>query len=323
MVGRGKSVSIGSLEQENSSLMDPKTATRVLIKGKESAIKLQSLLQESSPSEDHGKNSMIGFFIEEILGSFDGALATLDSVGAPETHLDQASTPCSDEQGRDDSSKKRKVASVRRNGYRRRAHPYSCRRVSSKTMDDGYTWRKYGQKDIFSSKHPRSYFRCTHKYDQNCQATRQVQRSEDDFSTYVITYMGEHTCSDPTKPPHLHPPSHQRPTFIISFGSETAADTQQEPLSNSLHSSILKQESDEEVLSDPSPGSSASEFFMLPDLDIFEQSAPMAQYMQTALDRCDVMSDVHSPNSCLDMEFGIHFDVDDVFSLDQDRLFQD
>ncbi|KAG1338158.1 hypothetical protein COCNU_04G004640 [Cocos nucifera] len=96
---------------------------------------------------------------------------------------------------------------------------------------------------------------------------------------------------------------------------------QQEPLSNSPHSSMLKQESDEEVLSDPSPGSSASEFFMLPDLDIFEQSAPMARYLQTALDQCDVMSNVHSPNSCLDMEFGIQFDVDDVFSLDQDKLF--
>lgn len=135
--------------------------------------------------------------------------------------------------------------------------------------------------------------------------------------------MGEHTCSDPSRAPHLLPPSHQRPPFIISFGSEIAADNQQQAPSNSPQSSILKQESDEEVLSDPSPGSSASEFFMLPDLDMFEKSVPMAQFMDAALDQCDVMSDVHSSSSCLDMEFALQFEVDDVFSLDDDKLFQD
>lgn len=117
MVERGRSASVGSLERENPSSIDPKI---VLIKGKESAIKLKSLLQESTPSEDQEKNSMIGFLIEEILGSFDGAVAALESGGAPEAPLDQASTPCSDEQGTDNSSKKRKVPSDRKNGYRRR-----------------------------------------------------------------------------------------------------------------------------------------------------------------------------------------------------------
>uniref|UniRef100_A0A0C9S9Q1 TSA: Wollemia nobilis Ref_Wollemi_Transcript_7171_2278 transcribed RNA sequence n=1 Tax=Wollemia nobilis TaxID=56998 RepID=A0A0C9S9Q1_9CONI len=60
--------------------------------------------------------------------------------------------------------------------------------------DDGYTWRKYGQKDILGAQHPRSYYRCTHKNDLGCQATKQVQRADDDPSFFEITYRGAHTC---------------------------------------------------------------------------------------------------------------------------------
>ncbi|KAE8706459.1 WRKY DNA-binding protein 70, putative isoform 2 [Hibiscus syriacus] len=40
----------------------------------------------------------------------------------------------------------------------------------------------------------RSYFRCTRKYDQGCQATKQVQRMEDGSQMYRTTYIGSHTC---------------------------------------------------------------------------------------------------------------------------------
>ncbi|XP_057818124.1 probable WRKY transcription factor 48 [Cryptomeria japonica] len=60
--------------------------------------------------------------------------------------------------------------------------------------DDGHTWRKYGQKDILGAQYPRSYYRCTHKNDLGCQATKQVQRADDDPSVFEITYRGPHTC---------------------------------------------------------------------------------------------------------------------------------
>ncbi|KAG1365617.1 WRKY DNA-binding transcription factor 70 [Cocos nucifera] len=305
-----------SLEQENSSI-DRKKLTGVLIQGQESATKLKILLQESFSSEDHATNSMVGVTIEEILGSFSRALTILNSGKAPGAPVDhQATTPCSEEQESQNSNKKRKIQSCRRAGYRRRANLYSCTRILSKTMEDGRTWRKYGQKDIFNSKYPRSYFRCTHKYDQECQATRQVQQSEDDPSTYVITYMGEHTCKDPTISPHLLPPSPPRPSSIISFGSETTTDDQKEILFNSPCFSALKQEIDEEAPSNPTPRSSSLEFLMSPDLEAFEWPAPMAEYMGIALDRCDAMSDMHSSNSCLDMEINtILFEFDDVLSV--------
>ncbi|CAM0907631.1 unnamed protein product [Alopecurus aequalis] len=70
--------------------------------------------------------------------------------------------------------------------------------VTATTLNDGKSWRKYGQKQIHGSTSPRSYYRCTHKPDQGCMATRQVQESECKPSEYVISYYGKHTCRDPS-----------------------------------------------------------------------------------------------------------------------------
>ncbi|CAH2071350.1 unnamed protein product [Thlaspi arvense] len=62
-------------------------------------------------------------------------------------------------------------------------------------QDDGYSWRKYGQKDILGAKFPRDYYRCTHRSTQNCRATKQVQRPDDDPTVFEVTYRGTHSCS--------------------------------------------------------------------------------------------------------------------------------
>lgn len=41
----------------------------------------------------------------------------------------------------------------------------------------------------------RSYYRCTFRNTQNCWATKQVQRSDEDPTIFDITYKGKHTCS--------------------------------------------------------------------------------------------------------------------------------
>lgn len=63
-------------------------------------------------------------------------------------------------------------------------------------LGDGYSWRKYGQKDILGSKHPRGYYRCTHRNSKGCLATKQVQRSDENPSIFDITYRGAHTCTE-------------------------------------------------------------------------------------------------------------------------------
>ncbi|KAL8224512.1 hypothetical protein R6Q57_019987 [Mikania cordata] len=57
-------------------------------------------------------------------------------------------------------------------------------------LDDGYRWRKYGQKAVKNSKFPRSYYRCTY---QGCNVKKQVQRLSKDEGVVLTTYEGTHS----------------------------------------------------------------------------------------------------------------------------------
>ncbi|VYS50203.1 unnamed protein product [Arabidopsis thaliana] len=61
-------------------------------------------------------------------------------------------------------------------------------------LDDGFTWRKYGQKTIKTSLYQRCYYRCAYAKDQNCYATKRVQMIQDSPPVYRTTYLGQHTC---------------------------------------------------------------------------------------------------------------------------------
>ncbi|KAL8097596.1 putative WRKY transcription factor 43 [Apium graveolens] len=59
-------------------------------------------------------------------------------------------------------------------------------------LDDGYRWRKYGQKAVKNNAYPRNYYKCTH---QGCNVKKQVQRLDKDETVVVTTYEGVHTHS--------------------------------------------------------------------------------------------------------------------------------
>lgn len=42
----------------------------------------------------------------------------------------------------------------------------------------------------------RSYYRCIYKFDQGCQATKHVQKIEDEPTSYKVTYHQYHTCKN-------------------------------------------------------------------------------------------------------------------------------
>ncbi|KAI3828789.1 hypothetical protein L1987_02899 [Smallanthus sonchifolius] len=98
------------------------------------------------------------------------------------------------------ASKKRKAITTWRNQIR-----ISTDNGLEGNTDDGYSWRKYGQKDILGAKFPRSYYRCTYRYIHQCMARKQVQRTDEDPMVFEITYRGQHTCN-PATPPSVVPP---------------------------------------------------------------------------------------------------------------------
>lgn len=107
----------------------------------------------------------------------------------------------SDLEGR---SRTQPIVSLPENGHVKIDNNYTLRIKSSKIdnkytlkikscgnglADDGYKWRKYGQKSIKNSPNPRSYYRCTNP---RCNAKKQVERSTEDTETHIVTYEGLH-----------------------------------------------------------------------------------------------------------------------------------
>nr|QGQ64032.1 WRKY transcription factor 9 [Santalum album] len=183
-----------------------------LLRGRDSTNQLQILLgmpllgYASAPGTASPEDLVL-----KILRSFTEALGILNCSGGgggggeSEEVVSQApkrynSTPCSDgsrrsEEESGDSCKSSTAAfKDRRGSYKRRKTTHSWTKTIPTLVDDGHAWRKYGQKVILNAKYPRNYYRCTHKFDQGCQATKQVQRTEGEPAMYQITYNGHHIC---------------------------------------------------------------------------------------------------------------------------------
>ncbi|KAF0907149.1 hypothetical protein E2562_015672 [Oryza meyeriana var. granulata] len=67
--------------------------------------------------------------------------------------------------------------------------------VLDRPADDGYNWRKYGQKAVKGGEYPKSYYKCTHL---NCLVRKNVEHSADGRIVQII-YRGQHTHERPSK----------------------------------------------------------------------------------------------------------------------------
>ncbi|KAK1399744.1 WRKY DNA-binding transcription factor 70-like [Heracleum sosnowskyi] len=152
-----------------------KRVIKELVQGRDIATQLQDLLLlGKNNSLDHGVQELA----MKICTSFSQSLSVLNScVQIPG---DDLGSGFSDQLNSQDSgeSVNRSTLKGRRGCYKRRKTLDSRRSVSSK-LEDGYSWRKYGQKGILNSKYPRCYFRCTYKHEQGCQALKQNEHKEE------------------------------------------------------------------------------------------------------------------------------------------------
>ncbi|KAM0882279.1 hypothetical protein ACQ4PT_032388 [Festuca glaucescens] len=93
---------------------------------------------------------------------------------------------------------------------------YSSATIST-PAEDGYNWRKYGQTQVKSCEHPRSYYKCTHP---NCPVKKKVERSEDGQITEII-YKGSHD--------HPLPPPNHRQVVPLSHNSDPQVHVLERP----------------------------------------------------------------------------------------------
>nr|QWQ79531.1 WRKY transcription factor protein 13 [Zanthoxylum armatum] len=157
--------------------MEQKILITELTRGKDLAKQLSNNLNPSSSSLETHQH-----LIQKIISSYEKALSMLhcDASLKPNTtpRTEVSYQPCKD------INKKRKTM------------PQRTEHVKvGWTPEDGYCWRKYGQKDILGANFPRAYYRCTHRHAQGCLATKQVQKSDSDPTIFEVTYRGRHTCN--------------------------------------------------------------------------------------------------------------------------------
>ncbi|KAG5092442.1 hypothetical protein AAZX31_18G194300 [Glycine max] len=242
-------------------------AIEELLRGRDCAKQLRSVINGSCEDGSSTTPSFAEQLVKEVLMSFTNSLSFLKNNPTSESHDVSNVQVCESPKSEDsqESNCKSSIIKERRGCYKRRRTEQTWEKESEAPIDDGHQWRKYGQKEILSAKFPRNYYRCTHKFDQGCQATKQVQRVQEEPILYKTTYYGLHTCKNLANPEIiLDPMSPSSSSKFLSFDNSFPTPSKQECpfLSSSNLPSSVKGECKEEV----PPSTSSNHYLISSDL---------------------------------------------------------
>nr|QCV57311.1 WRKY transcription factor [Fagopyrum tataricum] len=116
----------------------------------------------------------------------------MDHHQSSTSNQDYSSRKGSDDTNEEETTTNPKLGISNKGDHKKaKKHRYAFQtRSQVDILDDGYRWRKYGQKAVKNNNFPRSYYRCTH---QGCSVKKQVQRLSKDEGVVVTTYEGIHS----------------------------------------------------------------------------------------------------------------------------------
>ncbi|KAL3323214.1 hypothetical protein AABB24_040367 [Solanum stoloniferum] len=156
-------------------------------------------------NQDSTRKSSVSATAEPVL---DSPLGDKTSVEIPPTPNSSISSTSNEAGGQEDSSKikkhvqekgvqqegedkSKKECKEKKKGEKKVKEPRFAFMTKSEidNLEDGYRWRKYGQKAVKNSPFPRNYYRCT---TQKCNVKKRVERSYEDSSIVITTYEGQH-----------------------------------------------------------------------------------------------------------------------------------
>ncbi|KAJ1382597.1 WRKY domain [Sesbania bispinosa] len=234
---------------------DHRMAIEELVRGREFANQLRQIISGDDESRILG-TPFAQHLVKNVLRSFTNTIFLLDK--SHEVSHDQMqkrdssliSSPAKSEDSQE--SCRSSTDKCRRGCYKRRKDTQTYwEKVSEIPEDDGHLWRKYGQKEILNAKYSRSYYRCTHKFDQRCQATKQVQRIQEKPPLYKTIYYGHHTCKNILNPDIiLDPNSPSDTSILLSFNNTFPTPSKQDcPFVSSPPSQSENKECKEDVSS--------------------------------------------------------------------------
>ncbi|KAK2431546.1 hypothetical protein P8452_44700 [Trifolium repens] len=144
----------------------------------------------SSIDDNNTKKSSVG--ISETLNSSESSSSNEAIVQEDSTKSNkkdkQPKLECEDVD--DEKSKKEKENKAKKKEKKPKEPRFAFLTKSEiDHLEDGYRWRKYGQKAVKNSPYPRSYYRCT---SQKCIVKKRVERSYQDPTIVMTTYEGQH-----------------------------------------------------------------------------------------------------------------------------------